>query len=179
VKARVERRVRSGTGVVIGVGNPFRRDDGVGHAVTNRVAARVGCRPTDPASDEDSDVPVRVVLLDGEPSRVIDAWSGASVAIVIDAVCSGAPPGSVQRIEIDFDVRAGEPLLPARRSSGSTHSAGVAEAVALGRALARVPDRLVVYAIEGADFGEGPGLSCEVDAALVEAASRVLAELAL
>lgn len=173
---QVGREVQRGTRVVIGVGNPFRQDDGAGHAVADLVTAALARRPTDPTG-EGSDVPVRVLLLDGEPSRLIDAWAGASVAIVIDAVSSGVPPGSVQRIEVEVDARAADPRLQARTSAGSTHSAGVAEAVALGRALARLPDRLVVYAIEGADFAEGPGLSREVDDALADAASRVLAEL--
>jgi hydrogenase maturation protease len=65
------------------------------------------------------------------------------------------------------------------RTCDARHSsvAGVAEAIALGGALDRAPDRLVVYTIEGADFGEGPGLSCEVEAAVAEVATRVLRDL--
>lgn len=137
--------------VVIGVGNPFRRDDGAGAAVVEAVAA--GGVPAT----------VHVVALDGEPTRLLDAWEGAELVVVIDAARSGAPPGTVTRLEIGDGE---EPLAPS--GGASSHGAGVAEAVALGRALQRLPARLVVYGIEGADFGTGPGLSSPVEHAVAE-----------
>jgi hydrogenase maturation protease len=40
-----------------------------------------------------------------------------------------------------------------------------------------LPNRLVVYGIEGADFGLGEGLSPEVAAAVPQVVSRLQAEL--
>jgi hydrogenase maturation protease len=48
----------------------------------------------------------------------------------------------------------------------STHAFGVAEAVELARELGRLPGRLEVYAIEGADFSAGAELSAEVASAV-------------
>lgn len=179
--SRAGHDVRDRACVVIGVGNPFRRDDGAGHAVIERVSAELerslAVRVGEGAGGAGTDVAVRLLALDGEPSRLIDAWTGASLAIVVDAVRSGGRPGSVQRIEVAPGGRLDESWLPPR-AAGSTHGTGVAEAIALGRALGRVPDRLVVYAIEGADFGAGPGVSCEVEGAVAEVATRVLGELA-
>ena len=59
--------------VVIGVGNEFRRDDGAGPAVVARL------RDLAPPG-------VRLVITDGEPTRLIDAWAGAALAVVVDAV---------------------------------------------------------------------------------------------
>lgn len=149
---RAERRV------VIGVGNAFRGDDGVGPAVVADLAGRV--------DDE-----VTLLELDGEPARVVGAWRGATLAVVVGAMSSGEAPGTVRR----FEVWAGKRLPGA--SGTSSHSLGVAEAVDLGTALGAMPDELVVYAVEAADFGEGMGLSVPVDSARTDVMAAVLDEL--
>lgn len=156
------------TSVVLCVGNPFRRDDGVASAVAKLLRGRL---PTG----------VPVVELDGEPSRIVDAWAGAGLAIVVDAARSGATPGSVRRVEVAGGDRVerwmavGPP--PASRQA-SSHGASLAEAVALGRALGRLPARLVLYAVEAGDLGTGPGLSDPVARAVPTVAARVQADAA-
>ena len=144
--------------VVIGVGNPYRGDDAVGLAVAERLRDRV---PPD----------VEVVECEQEPSRLLDAWEGADVALVVDASSSGAAPGTVHR----FDAAAGG--VPARVFRSSTHAFGVGEAVELGRALGRLPARVVVYGVDGAAFVAGEGLSAPVEAAVREVVDAVLADL--
>ena len=58
-------------------------------------------------------------------------------------------------------VRGGRRAAAARRSFGasSTHALGLADAVELARSLGRLPQRVVVYGIEGAAFEFGNGLS--------------------
>lgn len=143
--------------VLIGLGNPFRRDDGVGHIVAEAARARVG--------DD-----VTVVELDGDPARMIEAWDGAELAVVVDAVASGSAPGTLHRVEDTAD-------LPPGTSNPSSHGLGVTEAVALGRALGRCPDRLVVHGVEVDDTGDGEGLSDVVAAAVPALVDRVVAEL--
>jgi len=147
------------THVVIGVGNAYRRDDGVGLAVAARLRGRV------PAG-------VEVVGCELEPSRLIDAWQGADTALVVDAVRSGAEPGMLHRVD------AGAGAVPASvfRSS-STHAFGVGEAVELARALGTLPGRLVLYGIEGGEFVAGEGLTAAVEAAVEPAVRAVLEEL--
>ncbi len=146
----------SGRIVVAGVGNELRRDDGIGPAAIAGLGAGL------PAA-------VETVTLDGEPARLIEAWDGADLAVVVDACTSGAAPGTVHRIE---DPSTGP--IPAPSSS---HGAGVAEAVRLGTALGRLPRRLVVLAVEGADFGPGPGLSEPVRAALTQVLAQLRQEI--
>ena len=75
--------------VVIGVGNEFRRDDGAGPAV---VAALHDLAPEG----------VRLVVTDGEPARLVEAWTGAALAVVVDAVRADPPhPGRVHRFVLD------------------------------------------------------------------------------
>jgi len=144
--------------VVIGVGNAYRGDDAVGLAVAERVRDAV---PDD----------VVVLECEQEPTRLVDAWDGADVAVVVDACAGDDAPGTVHR----FD--AGDGPLPARVFRSSTHAFGVGDAVELSRALGRLPARLVVYGIGGASFVAGAGLSDPVESALdgvVEAIARDL-----
>lgn len=143
---------------VIAVGNALRADDGAGAAVIARLAGRV------PAG-------VRLVTARGEPSELLDAWDGLARVVVVDAVRTGAAPGTVHR----FD--ASDAPLPARTGSASTHGIGLAEALELGRALGRLPGRVDVIGIEAADLATGGPLSGPVSAALDEAAAQVLAAL--
>jgi len=135
--------------VVVGIGNAARGDDAAGLIAARRL---------------------RGLEHEGDPVALLDAWQGAEVAVVIDAVRSGAAPGTVHR----FDASR-TPLPAALRSSTSTHAVGLAEAIELGRALARLPPRLIVYGIEGERFDAGDGLTPAVAAAIGAVAAAVLA----
>lgn len=138
--------------LVVGVGNPFRRDDGAGHAVVALLGAD--------AIDAD------LVLADGEPTRLVDAWDGRGLVVVVDAVRTGATPGTVVVVDA---LTAALPDGP----TASTHAAGLGQAVEWGRALDRLPAELWLVGVEGAEFGEGPGLTPGVEAALDGAAAAV------
>jgi hydrogenase maturation protease len=146
--------------VVIGVGNEYRGDDGVGPAVLMLLR---------------DDIPEGVALVpsDGEPTRLVEAWTGASTAIVVDAVAaSGSPPGALHRL----DVTANAESVPSRQGT-SSHDLGVGSAVALGRALDRMPGRLLVHGVQGADFSQGVAMCPAVAARLADLAAAVLADV--
>lgn len=147
--------------VVIGVGNPFRRDDGVGHVVVGEL------RPLVPTG-------VELVELDGEPARLVEAWDGADLAVVVDAVSTGSAPGAVHRWHVGVDA-----LPDPTGAVAGSHALGPAEAVALGGVLDRLPHTLVVFGVEVGDVGEGPGLSDAVAGAVDDAVDEVLVELGL
>ena len=134
--------------MVIGVGNPMRRDDGVGIVAVERLAVRI-------VGDT-----VELVTMDGETTRLIEVWAGADRAVVVDAMRSGDPAGTVRRIEVGRDA------LPSWAPGASSHHAGLAEAVDLGRALDRLPAHLVIYGVEVLDVSPGEGLSPAVEHAL-------------
>ena len=144
--------------LVIGLGNAYRGDDAVGLVVAER------CRRRLPAD-------VRVVESEQEPSRLLDAWEGAGAVFVVDAVVSGAPAGAVHRYD------ATTTALPAGVFRSSTHAFGVGDAVELARALGRIPRSVIVYGVEGADFGAGAPLSPAVAAAVDAVVSRLEEEL--
>jgi hydrogenase maturation protease len=147
-----------GGAVVIGVGNEFRGDDAAGLIVARRLRERVARQA--------------VVLAWGDnPAGLLDVWTGAEHAILVDTVVSGAKPGTVQR----FD--ASTVPLPASLAGSSTHALGVAEAIELARALHRLPGRIIVYGIEGSSFSAGAPLNPAVERAIDETLTQVAAEL--
>jgi hydrogenase maturation protease len=146
--------------LVIGVGNPYRGDDGAGLAVIGLLRAE--------------ELPkVRLLESDGDSAGLLDAWQSAGAVILIDAVSSGAPPGTI------YECDALAQSLPRTLSFRSTHAFGVAEALELGRALGQLPARMLLYAIEGKTFATGTGLSQEVERAVQEVAQRVRRDLSL
>ncbi|MFE0918531.1 MULTISPECIES: hydrogenase maturation protease [Streptomyces] len=137
---------------LIGVGNEFRRDDGVGWAVIGRLRERAGSRPLPPD--------VELAVCDGDPGRLIGLWEGARLAVVVDA--AHAHPGSPGRVHrFALDTR-----FPPRSANTSSHGFGLGEAIELARVLDRLPERLIVYAVEGAESELGTGLSPAVGEAV-------------
>jgi len=82
-------------------------------------------------------------------------------------VVSGGPPGAIYR----FNAHGGEVPVQLSRSP-SSHGWGVAEALTLGRLFQELPPFLIIYGIEGKNFGPGQEVSQEVEAAIPEAVLR-------
>ena len=59
----------------------------------------------------------------------------------------------------------------------SSHLFGPAEAVETARVLGRLPTELVLYGIEGAEFGYGEALSPEVERTAIELVELLVNEL--
>ena len=143
--------------LVIGLGNPDRGDDAVGVQVARRVAAER--------------LDVHVLELD-DPSEALDAWAAADTVVVADAVSSGGDPGDIH--VVDAVART----LPAGSwAAGGTHALGLAAVVELGRALGRLPRRLVLVGVEAGRFDHGTPMSDAVAAAVPGAALAVLAAI--
>lgn len=142
--------------LVVGAGNVFRRDDGVGPAIARRLRGALSCD---------------VLVHERDFVALIDDWQSLDTVVVIDATSSGSAPGTVWQYEAHCRP------LPSTFSRSSTHACGLAEAIELARVLGRLPARLVVYGIEGRDFTQGEGLSPEVDAAIDEVVRRVTEEV--
>jgi hydrogenase maturation protease len=143
---------------VIGVGNAYRSDDAVGLAVARALQGRL---PNG----------VDVLEREGEPTSLMDAWKSGESVWLVDAVSSGAVPGTIHRVDASVEP------LPAGFARSSTHHFGLPEAVELARALGRLPERLVVFGIEGASFDTGEALSPEVEAAGERVAEAIRKEV--
>jgi hydrogenase maturation protease len=137
------------------LGSRYRGDDAAGPLVADRLRA----------------AGAPVLECDDEPTRLLDAWAGLDLVVIVDAVRSGAAVGTVHRVE------AGQGPLPRDLRLASTHAFSIPDALELGRALGRAPGRVVVIGVEGAAFGMGDPLTPAVEAALDDVAEAVLTEL--
>ncbi len=138
--------------LVIGCGHPDRGDDAAGILVARRLRA----------------LGVNAVEHSGDGLALIELWGGAEDVILVDAMQSENPPGTV----LVWDPVA-EPLC-VRNFSCSTHAFGPAEAIELARVVGRLPPRMRIYGIQAAGSPAGAGLTAPVGAAV----ERVVREIA-
>ena len=137
------------------LGSRYRGDDAVGPCVAERLR----------------DAGVRLLECADEPTRLLDDWEGLELLVVVDAVVTGAPAGTIHHVEL------GDGPLPRDLRLASTHAVSVADALELGRTLGRAPHRVVVLGVEGRAFGMGDELTPAVAAALDEVVAAALEEL--
>lgn len=142
--------------LVIGIGNDFRHDDGVGLAVAAEIASRR--------------LPgVRVITAIGEPGSILEAWTGIPLVIAVDAAMGkGTTAGRVRRWTPGHET---EPAVV------SSHALGLAQTYMLGQALGQIPEKLVVLTVDIDDASHGVGLTAPVATAVPEMVKAVLAEL--
>jgi hydrogenase maturation protease len=146
--------------LVIGLGNDHRGDDGAGLEIVRRLRQM-----------QLSGVTLREAPGDG--AALLEMWQGADLVILVDAVRAELhAPGTVCRFEAHR-----QPLPEKFFARLSTHAFGVAEAVEMGRALGRLPPKLIVYGVAGKNFSPGANLSPEVRQGVEEVVSLVLLEL--
>ncbi|GBP99531.1 peptidase M52 [Streptomyces spongiicola] len=152
---------------LIGLGSDSRRDDGVGRAVVDALREHAVERPLSPE--------VGLETCNGNPAQLIGLWHDADLAVVV--TCAYAYPGEPGRVvRREFDAQG--LALPLRgEPHGTVDNPVLVEAVELSRMLGRLPGRLVVYAVQGADSSLGSGLSRTLADMVEPLADRVRREV--
>ena len=157
-KAAASRGDAHSSVVLIGIGNEFRSDDGVGILLARRL--------------REKKMPGVVVQEhSGEGVSLIDLWNRHDSVFLMDAVSSGSLPGTVTRLDLGMEG------IPHALKPFSTHAFGVGEGIGLARNLDRLPARLIMYGIEGRTFTAGTLLSPDVSAIFEEVVQLISAEL--
>lgn len=133
--------------VVIGVGNEFRSDDGLGIYAVREMRLRMQ------TAEHRLPQPIAFVEESGEATALMQAWEGYRHVFIIDAVRSGKAPGYVHVIDALSEA------VPVDFFLSSSHHLGIAEAVEMARKLNRLPQTLNLYGIEGETMEPGVGLS--------------------
>jgi len=150
-------KVRSNK-LVIGIGNSYRGDDGVGLAVARHLK-------------ETASGNLEILEATGECTSLMEFWKDAKVVILVDALQSGTRPGRISRF------CAQSQRFPTRFSRHSTHALGIGEAIELARAMNQLPPCLIIYGIEGKNFQAGFGLSPEVATAVGKVGDCILEDI--
>lgn len=150
---------------LVGLGHEMHGDDEIGLEVLRRWSEE--------HAGEFRGLDIRTTILESPGINLLGSIAGLDAAILVAAVRSGAPAGTV-RVFKDEELAAFE-------SSGIRW--GAAATLSLGRQLAPedMPEKLVLVGIEGAAFSLGEGLSPAVRAAIpdaLRALDQILGELA-
>jgi hydrogenase maturation protease len=149
-----------GRTLILGLGNPYLRDDSVGLRVAAVVEeAFTGC----------PDLEVRRASLAG--FDLLDLLHGFERAIIVDSIrTEGGEPGSVYRLLPES--------LPVTERLGSMHEVNLSTAMALARQIGiEMPAEIVIYAVEIEDdrtFGET--CTSEVEQAVGRVSAMVIQE---
>jgi hydrogenase maturation protease len=144
--------------LVIGIGNEFRSDDAAGLIAAKEIRG-LGLKD------------VEVMESNGDGAALIDAWTGREHVILIDAVLSGALPGTIHRIEI------GKSIIPAEFFKFSTHLFSIPQAIYLSASLGKLPEKILILGIEGCSFDSGKELSPEAEKAINNIGKMVQTEI--
>lgn len=147
----VDGELAAANGVVVGVGNPTRGDDGVGRAV---VRATEG---------------VPATFASTTAFFALEAADGRDHAVVVDAVDGDGLPGTIHRYRLD----AGDDAVP----RVALHDVTFADALAAGDEVYDLPDRLVLLGVVPESLETRIGLSDPVRRAVPAVATLARAEL--
>jgi hydrogenase maturation protease len=142
--------------LLAGIGNEFRSDDAAGLRIAEQIRS-IGLSG------------VQIVTLGDHLDQLLDLWDGRALAVLVDAVRSGAEPGTVLYLDLLNES------LPSSLTATSTHSLDPLQLVQMARLLDRLPQQLYLIGIEAADFTVGTEMSDAVSNALPQATDQILA----
>jgi hydrogenase maturation protease len=145
---------------VIGLGNEYLSDDGLGILAVRQIADRL----------KDSGIIFQELSIGG--LELLDHLVGFKQCIIVDAIATGAcPPGTIHR----FVRNPGNDAV----TISSSHQLDLTQVLTLGRLLgADVPEQVTVYGIEAGDittFRSGP--TPEIASSLPALVDAICAEL--
>jgi hydrogenase maturation protease len=144
---------------VIGIGQALRGDDAAG---PEAVRLWQQTFPETAASDC-----LRIQHADMPGPELIDLLANADAVLLVDAVQSGAEPGTLHLV-------TPQQVTPLNTANGVSYSWGVAETLALARELQySLPQQIMILGIEAASFQMGTPLSKAVLVSLAKAAEMI------
>jgi hydrogenase maturation protease len=140
--------------LVAGIGNELRGDDAAGLLAARAIRS---LRLDNVDVEEHS----------GDVVALAESMARYADVVIVDAVVSSAPPGTVRELNPDGAVT---------RARSSSHGLRVSEALALARALGATP-RVRLIGIEGSQFALGSKPCTAVAGAAREVAERFASQL--
>ena len=129
--------------IVVGIGNPYRGDDGAGWAVIDGLMETIGSAVT-------------LVKQRGDVGELIDIFARHKSVYLVDACHSHESKGAWERIDLHKQQVLEE------NPQTSTHGFSVSQAISLAKNFRRIPNKLILYAIKGDNYSISETLSPSV-----------------
>jgi hydrogenase maturation protease len=146
--------------LVLGIGNILLHDEGVGV-----YAAR---------AMQQVKLPEDVEVVDGGTSGadLVEVIADRPLVIVIDAMKSKEPPGTIYRFTDDDLIANSEAII-------SIHEFGLVETLLMARQLKCAPKQVIIFGVQPANITPGEGMTKEVANAVPKVIQAVMEELRL
>ena len=133
--------------LIIGIGNEYRTDDAAGILAVRKI--------------KQLSIPgVDICENCGDGMELIEQWKSRKKVILIDAVLSGSPPGTIHRL----NAQSAE--LNSNSFRFSSHLFSVPDAISLSSSLGTLPGDFTIFGIEARSMENGQKLSPEVEDAV-------------
>jgi hydrogenase maturation protease len=146
--------------LIIGLGNPILRDDGIGIRIAEKIKHRLNGKKD-----------IEVIELSVGGLRLMEAMSGYDRVIIIDAVITGQnPPGTIYKLGIAD--------LSMSLHTSSTHDTSLACAIESGKRMGmKLTSEVVIWGIEVSDVSTfGETMIAPVESAIPLVVERVIKE---
>lgn len=145
--------------LVLGIGNLIMTDDGVGVRVVQHLRERYR-------------FPENVTVLDGGTLGLdlLPYLEGVKRLLVVDAVATGGPPGTLVRL-------TGEEIAVAFRTKLSPHQTGLQDLLLVAELQGFAPEEMILLGVQPGEIGMGIGLTPPVAAQVEDLVAGVLEEL--
>ncbi len=160
--------------LILGIGNEWASDDGVGPEVVRRLQGRMQDPGGIPETGGAQAVAVDFRILAQPDLLLLDLLPGYTDLLVVDAVVSGSPPGTIHHEKWQPGALAARGVERA-----SSHGFGVRELLEMAAVLGKLPARVELVGIEIASTEPGQGLSPEVKEAVDELVERLKKDASL
>ncbi len=147
---------------VVGLGNAWATDDGVGPAVIQALQSKIM-----PVQHQFS-----MFILPYAGPELFDYMQGCELLVLIDAVYSGQKPGTIHCDRWQPNLLAGRGI-----ERVSMHGLGLGDMLALAQVLQQLPPCVVLWGVEAASTRPGPELSPVVAQAVPVVAAKIHAQL--
>jgi hydrogenase maturation protease len=147
--------------VVIGLGNPLLRDEGIGVYLLQQLAERYDCDG------------IKLSDLGTSGMSVLHVIAHKKKAVIMDCAFMGEKAGTIKRFTCE-DVRSVKPV-----HGISLHEGDLFSTLALSESLGECPEQVVLFGIEPAHIEAGEGLSPELTRQTAHYLAVLAAELGL
>ena len=128
---------------IIGVGNPLRKDDGIGLLLLNYI------------KKESHRLPESISFIDGGTGgmSLLHIFNRFEVIILLDAVDFKGQPGETRFFTLD-EIQSQKQV-----STVSTHNADLFQIIQIGQKLNECPKKIFVFGVQPNDVSFGEGLT--------------------